>query len=86
MSSTNNPKDSSNIYRIEALKGAKNYAIWCVKIEDILTSLDLWDYAQGVVAVSTTPTAQQVVQHTADTAATVAAGTPPPAPLATELT
>lgn len=86
MSSTNDPKDSSNVYRIEALKGAENYATWRVKMEDILTSLDLWDYARGVVAVSTTPTAQQVAQHTADTAAAVAAGTPPPAPLATGLT
>ena len=64
MSSTNDPKDSSNVYRIEALKGAENYATWRVKMEDILTSLDLWDYARGVVAVSTTPTAQQVAQHT----------------------
>lgn len=54
-------------------------------MKDILTSLDLWNYAWEVVTVSTTPTAQQVAQHTADTAAAVAAGMLPSAPLATRL-
>src|ERR1700678_2816000 len=35
---------STNVYRIEPLKGAKNYAVWKIKMMDILTDQGLWDY------------------------------------------
>lgn len=86
MSSNTDPKDSSNVYRIEALKSVENYSTWHVKMEDILTSLDLWDYAKGTVAVSPTPTAKKLADYTAAAATVVAAGMTPPLPLPTVLT
>ena len=85
MSSTADPKDSSNVYRIEALKGAENYATWRVKMEDILTSLDLWDYARGAAVVQS-PTAKEISDHADAVAAAIAANTTPPPPLAAGLT
>src|ERR1700679_3831432 len=38
---------STNVYRIEPLTGAKNYAVWKIKIIDILTRQDLWEYVDG---------------------------------------
>src|SRR5271155_5422974 len=35
---------STNVYRIEPLKGAENYAVWKIKMMDILTDQGLWDY------------------------------------------
>jgi hypothetical protein len=35
---------SSNIYRIELLKGTDNYAVWKIKMMDILTDQGLWEY------------------------------------------
>src|SRR5271168_3217089 len=35
---------STNVYRIEPLTGAENYAVWKIKMIDILTGQDLWEY------------------------------------------
>ncbi|KIJ98734.1 hypothetical protein K443DRAFT_8923 [Laccaria amethystina LaAM-08-1] len=35
---------SLNVYRIEPLKGADNYAVWKIKMMDILTDQGLWEY------------------------------------------
>lgn len=37
----------SGNYKIEPLKGAENYNVWKVQMEDILTDLDLWKYVTG---------------------------------------
>jgi gag-polypeptide of LTR copia-type/Domain of unknown function (DUF4219) len=37
----------TNIYRIEPLSGAENYAVWKIKMMDILTGQDLWEYVDG---------------------------------------
>ena len=34
----------TNVYRIEPLTGAENYAVWKIKMIDILTGQDLWEY------------------------------------------
>ncbi|KAJ3532326.1 hypothetical protein NM688_g7442 [Phlebia brevispora] len=47
MSTTTDLKDSPNVYRIEPLRGSDDYASWKVKMEDILTSLELWKYVDG---------------------------------------
>lgn len=38
------------MYRIEPLKGPENFVTWKVKMTDILTALDLWEYASGTKA------------------------------------
>src|SRR6202522_2149584 len=38
---------STNVYRIEPLTGAKNYAVWKIKMINILTGQDLWEYVDG---------------------------------------
>src|ERR1700678_4055015 len=38
---------SMNIYQIEPLTGAENYAVWKIKMIDILTGQDLWKYIDG---------------------------------------
>ena len=37
---TNNASSSTNIYQIKPLKGAENYAVWKIKMMDILTIRD----------------------------------------------
>jgi Domain of unknown function (DUF4219) len=39
----------TNVYRIKPLSGAKNYAIWKIKMMDILTGQDLWEYVDGTI-------------------------------------
>jgi Domain of unknown function (DUF4219) len=36
-----------NIYQIDPLSGTENYAIWKIKMMDILTGQDLWEYVDG---------------------------------------
>jgi len=36
-----------NVYKIDPLKGAENYAMWKIKMTDILTDQGLIDYADG---------------------------------------
>ncbi|KAG6806735.1 hypothetical protein H0H87_002295 [Tephrocybe sp. NHM501043] len=38
---------STNAYRIDPLKGAENYAVWKIKMSDILTDLGLLGYVDG---------------------------------------
>src|SRR5271168_293511 len=38
---------STNVYRIEPLMGAENYAVWKIKMINILTGQDLWEYVDG---------------------------------------
>ena len=38
---------STNVYQIEPLTGAENYAVWKIKMIDILTGQDLWEYVDG---------------------------------------
>ena len=38
---------STNVHRIEPLTGAENYAAWKIKMIDILTGQDLWEYIDG---------------------------------------
>jgi Domain of unknown function (DUF4219) len=38
---------TTNVYRIEPLKGAENYAVWKIKMMDILTDQGLWEYVSG---------------------------------------
>ena len=45
---------SSNVYRIEPLKGADNYAVWKIKMMDILTNQGLWEYVDPGMAPSDT--------------------------------
>jgi hypothetical protein len=37
----------TNVYQIEPLAGAENYAVWKIKMMDILTGQDLWNYVDG---------------------------------------
>ena len=45
---------SSNVYQIEPLKGADNYAVWKIKMMDILTDQGLWEYVDPGTAPSDT--------------------------------
>jgi gag-polypeptide of LTR copia-type len=36
-----------NIYQINPLSGTENYAIWKIKMMDILMGKDLWKYTDG---------------------------------------
>ena len=44
--------NGSNVYRIEPLKGADNYAVWKMKLMDILTDQGLWEYVHPGTAPS----------------------------------
>ncbi|GJE99589.1 polyprotein [Phanerochaete sordida] len=46
---------SSHSVRIEPLKGSENYFSWCVQEEDILTEMDLLEYAKGETTIPTEP-------------------------------
>lgn len=41
----------TNVYRIEPLTGAENYAVWKIKMIDILTGQDLWEYVNGMITL-----------------------------------
>src|ERR1700720_944560 len=43
----------TNVYRIEPLTGAENYAVWKIKMMDILTGQDLWEYIDGTTTLPT---------------------------------
>src|SRR5271154_1045043 len=47
---------SANVYRIDPLKGAENYAVWKIKMTDILTDQSLWEYVSGLIPVPTDST------------------------------
>ena len=34
-------------YHIESLRGAENYVLWKIQIEDILVDMGFWDYVCG---------------------------------------
>ena len=34
-------------YRIESLRGAENYVLWKIQMEDILVDMGLWEYVSG---------------------------------------
>ncbi len=43
--------ESHSVYKIDPLKGAENYPTWKIKMIDILTDLDLIEYADGTKKV-----------------------------------
>jgi Domain of unknown function (DUF4219) len=45
-----------NVYRIDPLSGAENYAIWKIKMMDILMGQDLWEYVDGTTTQPSDPT------------------------------
>ena len=45
---------SLNVYQIEPLKGVGNYAVWKIKMMDILTDQGLWEYVDPGTAPSDT--------------------------------
>src|ERR1700678_2434573 len=49
---------STNVYRIEPLTGAENYAVWKIKMIDILTGQDLWEYVDGTTILPTDTASQ----------------------------
>ena len=51
---------STNVYQIELLTGAKNYAVWKIKMIDILTGQDLWEYVDGTSVLPNDPTSQPI--------------------------
>ena len=44
MADTSTASTHTNVYWIDPLTGAKNYATWKIKMMDILTGQDLWEY------------------------------------------
>ena len=42
---------SMNVYWIKPLTGAENYAVWKIKMIDILTGQDLWEYIDGTMTM-----------------------------------
>lgn len=48
----------TNVYCIEPLTGAEKYTVWKIKMMDILTGQDLWDYVDGTTTMPTTSTEQ----------------------------
>jgi hypothetical protein len=68
---------SLNVYRIDPLKGAKNYSVWKIKMTDILTDMGYWDVVsrreQRPVPVSEAATiSEPSIQSSTGVAATVA--------------
>ena len=47
MADVSNASTHMNVYCIEPLIGAENYAIWNIKMIDILMGQDLWEYVNG---------------------------------------
>ena len=48
MADVSNASMHMNVYQIEPLTGAENYAIWKIKMMDILMGQDLWEYVDGL--------------------------------------
>jgi Domain of unknown function (DUF4219) len=46
----------TNVYRIDPLSGTKNYAVWKIKMMDILMGQDLWEYIDGTTTQPLDPT------------------------------
>jgi len=42
---------SQSTYCIESLTGAENYAMWKIKMRDILTRQDLWEHVAGMTSL-----------------------------------
>jgi len=38
---------STNVYRIEPLKGPEHYPVWKIQMMDVLMDQGLWEYANG---------------------------------------
>ena len=49
---------STNIYWIKPLTGPENYAMWKIKMIDILTGQDLWEYVDGTTTLPSDLAAQ----------------------------
>src|SRR6202522_145712 len=49
---------STNVYRIEPLTRAENYAVWKIKMIDILTGQDLWEYVDETTILPTDTASQ----------------------------
>jgi gag-polypeptide of LTR copia-type/Domain of unknown function (DUF4219) len=65
MADISNASTHMNVYHIEPLTGAENYAVWKIKMMDILTGQDLWDYVDGSTTLPM-DAAQQPVWHRKD--------------------
>jgi Domain of unknown function (DUF4219) len=65
MANISNALMHTNIYCIEPLTGAENYAVWKIKMMDILTGQDLWDYVDGLTTLPM-DAAQQSAWHKKD--------------------
>src|ERR1700679_110647 len=61
----NATSNHTNVYRIEHLTGAENYAVWKIKMMDILTGQDLWEYVEGTTTLPSDE-AQQSGWHKKD--------------------
>jgi gag-polypeptide of LTR copia-type/Domain of unknown function (DUF4219) len=46
----------TNVYQINPLSGTENYAIWKIKMMDILMRQDLWEYIDGTTTQPSEPT------------------------------
>jgi hypothetical protein len=44
---TEENKINGGAYRIEPLRGAENYVLWKIQMEDILVDMGLWEYVLG---------------------------------------
>ena len=55
----------TNLYHIEPLTGAENYAVWKIKMMDILMGKDLWEYVNRSITLPT-DVAQQTTWHKKD--------------------
>lgn len=63
---------NSGSYRIEPLKGAKNYISWHVQIFDILNDLGLWNYVDGTILMPTNDLDATLKWHKKDWKALIA--------------
>ena len=51
---------SMNVYQIKPLTGAENYAVWKIKMINILTGQDLWEYVDGTFILPNDLTSQPI--------------------------
>jgi gag-polypeptide of LTR copia-type/Domain of unknown function (DUF4219) len=56
MADTSTTSTHTNVYRIDPLSGAENYAVWKIQMMDILTGQDLWEYVDGTTTQPSDPT------------------------------
>lgn len=49
MATNGTHSDASGSYRIKPLKGADNYSVWHIQVEDILTNHSLWGYTDETI-------------------------------------